>query len=331
MSSDSADPFYWMRVILASNRGTLMELGISPIVTSGLIMQVLVGAELISYDQGDPKERNLFNAANKLFGMIITLGQAIVYVMSGMYGAPSEIGIGVCLMIVIQLFVAGIVVLLLDELLQKGYGLGSGINLFIATNVCETIIWKALSPATINVGNGPQFEGAIIFGLQAIFADNKMKALRDAFTRTQLPNLTNLMATALVFAVVIELQGAAVHIFIKSTRGGPKQPYPIKLFYTSNTPIILQSALVSNLYVISQMLHTRFKGNFIIELLGNWQQDPGSAQSVPVGGFCYYLWPPPSMEHIAADPLHALVYVLFMLISCALFSKYVLFACVPRW
>lgn len=29
-----ADPLYWMRVILASNRGTLMELGISPIVTS---------------------------------------------------------------------------------------------------------------------------------------------------------------------------------------------------------------------------------------------------------------------------------------------------------
>lgn len=47
MSSDSADPFYWIRVILASNRGTLMELGISPIVTSSLIMQLLAGAKLI--------------------------------------------------------------------------------------------------------------------------------------------------------------------------------------------------------------------------------------------------------------------------------------------
>merc|ERR550517_1043344 len=47
MSSDSADPFYWIRVILASNRGTLMELGISPIVTSGLIMQLLAGAKII--------------------------------------------------------------------------------------------------------------------------------------------------------------------------------------------------------------------------------------------------------------------------------------------
>lgn len=64
MSSDSADPFYWIRVILASNRGTLMELGISPIVTSGLIMQLLSGTKII--EVGDtPKDRALFNGAQK--------------------------------------------------------------------------------------------------------------------------------------------------------------------------------------------------------------------------------------------------------------------------
>lgn len=84
--------------------------------------------------------------------MVITVGQAIVYVMTGMYGDPADIGAGVCLLIIIQLFVAGLIVLLLDELLQKGYGLGSGISLFIATNICETIVWKAFSPATMNTG-----------------------------------------------------------------------------------------------------------------------------------------------------------------------------------
>ena len=57
---------------------------------------------------------------------------------------------------------AGLIVLLLDELLQKGYGLGSGISLFIATNICETIVWKAFSPATVNTGRGTEFEGAVI-------------------------------------------------------------------------------------------------------------------------------------------------------------------------
>ena len=88
-----------------------------------------------------------------VFGMIITTGQAIVYVMTGMYGVPSEMGIGICMLIVLQLVAAGLIVLLLDELLQKGYGLGSGISLFIATNVCETIVWKSFSPSTINTGS----------------------------------------------------------------------------------------------------------------------------------------------------------------------------------
>lgn len=61
-------------------------------------------------------------------------------------------------MIILQLFAAGMVVIILDELLQKGYGLGSGISLFIATNICESIIWKAFSPTTINTGRGTEFE-----------------------------------------------------------------------------------------------------------------------------------------------------------------------------
>jgi hypothetical protein len=123
------------------------------------------------------------------------------------YGVPSEIGAGVCLLIIIQLFVAGLIVLLLDELLQKGYGLGSGISLFIATNICETIVWKAFSPATINTGRGTEFEGGIIalFHLLATRHD-KVRALREAFYRQNLPNLMNLLATVLVFAIVIYFQ-----------------------------------------------------------------------------------------------------------------------------
>ncbi|CAG06788.1 unnamed protein product [Tetraodon nigroviridis] len=301
MSSDSADPFYWMRVILASNRGTLMELGISPIVTSGLIMQLLAGAKII--EVGDtPKDRALFNGAQKLFGMIITIGQAIVYVMTGMYGDPSEMGAGICLLIIIQLFVAGMIVLLLDELLQKGYGLGSGISLFIATNICETIVWKAFSPTTVNTGRGTEFEGAIIalFHLLATRSD-KVRALREAFYRQNLPNLMNLIATVFVFAVVIYFQGFRVDLPIKSARyRGQQNTYPIKLFYTSNIPIILQSALVSNLYDTSS---------------------GGPARAYPVGGLCYYLSPPESFGSVLDDPVHAFIYIIFMLGSCAFFSK----------
>ena len=114
--------------------------------------------------------------------MAITVGQAIVYALTGTYGDPSDIGAGVCLLIIIQLFVAGLIVLLLDELLQKGYGLGSGISLFIATNICETIVWKAFSPAAVNTGRSTEFERAVItlFHLLATRQD-KVRALREAW------------------------------------------------------------------------------------------------------------------------------------------------------
>jgi len=322
-SSESSDPFYWMRVILASNRGTLMELGISPIVTSGLVMQLLAGAKIIEVDQSDKEDRNLFNGAQKLFGMIITIAQATAYVLSGMYGEIAVLGLGNAFLIVLQLFFAGIIVLILDELLQKGYGLGSGISLFIATNICESIVWRAFSPTTINTGRGTEFEGAIIALFHLLITrTDKVRALKEAFYRQNLPNLTNLLATVLVFAVVIYFQGFRVDLPVKNQRQrGAVGSYPIKLFYTSNMPIILQTALVSNVYFLSQLLYKRFPTNIIVNLFGQWQEVGSQGQSVPIGGLTYYISPPHSFADMASDPFRALFYVTFVLTACALFSK----------
>lgn len=95
---------------------------------------------------------------------------------------------------------------MLDEMLQKGYGLGSGISLFIATNVSETILWKSLSPITIKTDGGTEFEGAIInFFHLLLTKSNKFNALYSAFLRESAPNLNNLFATVLVIALVIYL------------------------------------------------------------------------------------------------------------------------------
>ena len=87
-------------------------------------------------------------------------------------------------------------------------------------------------------------------------------------------------------------------------------------------PIILQSALVSNLYFISQLLYKRFGSNLLVQMLGKWQQvDMRSSQLIPVGGLVYYLSPPTSIANVIAQPIHALFYLTFMLSACALFSK----------
>ncbi|CAE6409654.1 unnamed protein product [Rhizoctonia solani] len=323
MSSDSSDPLYWMRVILASNRGTLMELGISPIVTSGMIMQLLAGANLIEIDFNLKEDRALFGSAQKLFALIISVGHATVYVLTGLYGQPSELGAGVCLLLILQLVVGALIVILLDELLQKGYGLGSGVSLFIATNICESIVWKAFSPTTVNTGRGPEFEGAIVALFHMLFTWNdKSRALKEAFWRERLPNIMNLFATVVVFAVVIYLQGFRIEIPVKSNRfRGQRGTYPVKLFYTSNMPIMLESALTSNVYILSQMLFNRFPENFLVRLLGVWEPLEDSQQLMAKSGIAYYMSPPHTLKAAFLDPIHTAVYITFILTACALFSK----------
>ena len=320
--SEGSDPIYWMRAILASSKGTLMELGISPIITSGMIMQVLAGTKLIEVDQSLKADRELYEGATKIFGILISVGEAIAYVFSGMYGEISQIGVINCMLLIFQLVFAGIMVMVLDELLSKGYGLGSGISLFIATNISENIVWKSFSPFTVTSDRGVEYEGAVITAVHLLITKkNKIEAIHRAFYRNNAPNLNNLVATVIVFFIVIYFQGFRKEIKIACKRlPGYYITQPIKLFYCSNTPIILESALVSNLYFISQILYKRYKNFFIIRLLGQWEEREGG-QSVPVGGLAYYISPPRDLRDFIIEPIHSIVYVIFILLACGLFSK----------
>jgi len=313
------DPLYWTRVILASNRGTLMELGISPIITAGMIMQLLLGAKVINLNLQNESEKNLFDKTSKLAALLIGLLEAVVYVWSGMYGEIATIGAVNAVLIVVQLTLAAVLVTYLDEILSAGHGMGSAISIFIATNVCEEIIWKSFSPMSY----GQEFEGAIVnlFYL-LIFKENKLAAIQGAFYRDFGPNINNLMATVFIFLLVIYLQGWQVSIGIHRTGvNNSLQPYNIKLFYTSNMPIILMSALISNVFFVSKMLYKRFGSFFLVRLLGRWKEASMGGQSYPVSGLAYYISPPHSLTNMISDPLHGIIYVLFILGACALFSK----------
>jgi protein transport protein SEC61 subunit alpha len=287
-------------------------------------MQLLAGIKLLEIDQSKAEERELFAGAQKLFGMIITVLQGTVYVFSGMYGDYADLGAGNAILLILQLLFAGVLVIVWDELLTKGYGLGSGISLFIATNICETIVWKSFSPTTITTASGTQFEGALIALVHLLITRNdKVRALKEAFYRQQLPNVTNLLATVVVFAIVIFFQGFRVDIPVKNKFArGVTGTYPIKLFYTSNIPIILQTALVSQFYFISQLLYKRFPTVFLIQILGAWREIEGyQGQFLPVGGLAYYISPPRTMAELLTDPFHTIFYLTFVLGTCAIFSR----------
>lgn len=320
--SKTSDPFYWMRVVLASNKGTLMELGISPLITANLVMELLAGIGILTVNNNNPAERAQFEGAQKIAGLFIALIEATAYVSSGVYG---PVGFFMSAVIIFQLLVATVICILLDELLQRGWGLGAGSTLFIATNICDTIIWKSFSPTTINTGRGTEFEGAIIaFFHLLVTRSDKSRALREAFYRPQMPNLINLLATVFVFLIVVFFQGFHVDLAtvrVNSTQ--PSEPFQIKLFYTSNMPIILQTSIISNFNFFSQLLFRRFRTNFLVGLLGTWEEREYSStgQMFPVGGLAYYITPPQAFSEMLADPIHAVFYITFVLVTCALFSK----------
>jgi protein transport protein SEC61 subunit alpha len=194
----------------------------------------------------------------------------------------------------------------------------------IATNVCEQIVWKAFSPTTVNTGRGPEFEGAILSLIHLVVTwPNKQLALREAFFRQNLPNIMNLISTIVIFAAVIYLQGFRVEIPIKSSRQrGMRGSYPIRLFYTSNMPIMLQSALSTQVFLLSQMLYNRFSENLLVRLIGVWETIEGQgAQLHAVSGIAYYMSPPLSVSEALLDPIHTAIYLAYMTAACALFSK----------
>ena len=125
----------------------------------------------------------------------------------------------------------------------------------------------------------------------------------------------NLIATLVVFAAVIYLQGFRVEIPVKSSRQrGMRGSYPIRLFYTSNMPIMLQSALSSNVFLVSQMLYSRFSDNLLVKLLGVWEPREGSSQLYANSGIAYYMSPPLNFTEALLDPVHTAIYMIFMLV-----------------
>jgi len=305
-----------LRIIFASNRGTLTELGIGPIVTGGLILQLLIGSNIINADLGNTEDRALFTAATKVFAIVLTGVQAGAYLIGGVYGSLT---LDTALVVFIQLLVAGVVLMLLDEMMQKGWGIGSGISLFILAGVAKGIMWDSFG-ITATMADGKTYGAFIALG-QTILGG---QPLANAFFRydaegalTTLPTMLGLIATIAVFVIVIYMEGVRVELPIAHANyRGFRGKYPIKLLYVSNLPVIFASALFANVYVFAQLLQSQFPNNFLVNILGTFGGEGGA----PIGGLAYYVTAPRSLAAVGADPLRALAFVGIMVTFAIIFS-----------
>ncbi len=304
------------RVIFAAQQGTLMELGIGPIVTAGLLMQLLKGSDLIRLDFKNPDDRSLFTSATKLVTIIVIVAEGGLYGFS-VYG-PLVAHPDIIPVVIAQLIFASFLVMLMDEMVQKGWGVGSGLSLFIMAGVGQTILWSVFSPLPIDPGTGEAI-GIAPFAIQAGLDGHFQDAI---FRSGSLPSIFALSLTIAVILILVYIEGIHVDIPIVSTKyRGFTAVYPIKLLYTSVIPVILASALIANGIFMGQMMWANYNPNNTNPMF-NWiAQFDAEQQQTPTGGILYYITGPRSLEAMVADPVRAAIYVVFFTGIVTVFSR----------
>src|SRR3989344_7500313 len=144
LSAQSAGQLEQLQIILASQIGSLLTVGIGPIVLASIVLQLLIGGGLIKLDFSNPAEKAQFSGVQKLLAIVLSFFEAAVYSLTG-FLAPSE---GMFLWVVLQVAIGSIILLYLDEVVSK-YGIGVGIGLFIAGGVAGEIVWRIFSPVDL--------------------------------------------------------------------------------------------------------------------------------------------------------------------------------------
>jgi protein transport protein SEC61 subunit alpha len=308
------------RVIFAAQQGTLMELGIGPIVTAGLLMQLLKGSDLIKLDFKNTDDRSLFTSATKIVTIIVICAEGGLYGAS-VYGPLTAQEAPYAIYVVIaQLIGSSIIVMLMDEMVQKGWGVGSGLSLFIMAGIAQTILWNVFS--VVPADDGPV--GILPFTISASTGGHAADAI---FRTGQLPSLFGLGLTVGVILVLVYIEGIHVDVPIVSTKyRGFTAVYPIKLLYTSVIPVILTSALIANAVFMGQMLWANYNPNNtnpVFNYIAQFDPNPQSRGqgATPTGGILYYLTSPRTLDHVLVDPMRAVAYVVIYTAIVTVFSR----------
>ncbi|PIO00464.1 preprotein translocase subunit SecY [archaeon CG10_big_fil_rev_8_21_14_0_10_43_11] len=299
--------FETLAILLAANFGSLLSLGIGPIVTASIILQLLQGAGVFKIDTSTPEGKAKFQGLQKVFGIVFIVFENALYVMSG--ALPSADGSPFTIMLmIVQLIVAGLVVLYLDELVSK-YGVGSGISLFIAAGVSAQIFANGLSP--LPDPTNPSLPTGQVWKVLALFLQGQLEAV--------LWPLVSIVATIVVFGLSVYLQATKVEIPLSFGRvRGHSIKWPLKFIYTSNIPVILVAALIASMQFWGLMMF-----NLGIPLLGSFEPS-SDGQMVAASGLVKYMNPPTLRKIILApevsDFISFGVYLFMMSFGAMFFS-----------
>lgn len=306
VNSNAVAQFEFLEIVFGSRFGSLITLGIGPIVTASIILQLLVGSKIINWDMSDEDDKKKFSSTQKILTIVFCFIEAVAYVVANAV-PPATPGIDLVVFLIIQLAIGGIIIMFMDEVVSK-WGFGSGVSLFIVAGVAKTILVRTLNPLT-QAGTLPtagELPSGIIPSLISSFLAGTPSLL----------SLIPLIGTILVFIIVVFVQNIEVEIPMAFSLPYGKfasRRWPLKFLYTSNIPVILVAAVLANMQVIGKVLYARG-----ITILGTF-----NSQGAPnPGGLMYYLSAPSSEIGIMIVTIVASIFaLLFVILALRVLKK----------
>ena len=297
------------QIIFASTAGTLAQLGIGPIITAGLIMQILAGSKLIQIDLNDPDDRIKFTEAQKGLAFIFILVESVLF---GYVLARTSTTIGGSVLfisgiVILQLIVATFLILLLDEMIQKGWGLGSGVSLFILAGVMKIMFWDMFGIASVSSQNLPiGFFPALISTLTS--HGNVLSLIINTSIKNPFqPDLVGLITTIVLIILTVYLTTMTIEIPVTSQRlRGIRRTIPLNFLYVSSIPVIFVAVLGSDIQLFASLTSyiSPSASNVLNEVSGLFFFPPPNANI------------PHSVYAVVLDPLGALEYsIIFIVLS----------------
>jgi len=314
LGQNSLEQFEFLSIILGASFGSIISLGIGPLVTSSIILQLLNGSGIVKFDLSTPEGKKRFQGVQKLLSLFFIVFEAGIYVLMGGL-APSPLldpsQFRTMEMILIgQLIVGGILIMFMDEIISK-WGFGSGISLFIAAGVSSEIMVRAFSPLTTTgafaFGTSQDPIGKVWVFIISLMNQNPTGAVLA---------LSSILATILIFFIVVYVQAMKVEIPLSFGRiRGHGIRWPLNFLYTSNIPVILIAALLANVQLWARLLE-----KWGHPFLGTY------SGASPVSGFVLWITPQNLVQAVITGSLtfshlaQALVYLLFMVGGAIIFG-----------
>ncbi len=315
LGNNALQSFQFLSVILGAAFGSLITLGIGPIVTASIVLQLLNGAGIMKFDLNSHEGKQRFQGIQKLLSFFFIIFEGIVFVFMG--GLSPTTGTSPWFL-VLQLFVGGTLILFFDEVVSK-WGFGSGISLFIAAGVSKTLFIRAFSwvssSATSAAGGATYATGEFL---------RLFQSLGQGDSATFALSLSAIITTVVVFALSVYMESMKVEIPLSYGQiRGHGMRWPLQFIYTSNIPVILAAALIANFQLWARLLQ-----NWGYPILGTF----AAGSNTPASGFNKWISIPGQSTNYGMmgeiitgtitwqSVLQGFTYLLFFMIACVIFS-----------